>query len=45
MIGINPFEGLWGTFDDAGESFQKMKGIVPTYRREAWTRGLARIRN
>ena len=43
MIGINPFEGLWGTFDDAGESFQKMKEIVPTYRREAWTRGLARL--
>ena len=29
MIGINPFEGLWGTFDDEGESFQKMKEIVP----------------
>ena len=43
MIGINPFEGLWGTFDDAGESFQKMKEIVPTYRREAWTGGLARL--
>ena len=43
MIGINPFEGLWGTFDDAGESFQKMKEIVPTYRREAWTRGLSRL--
>lgn len=40
MIGINPFEGLWGTFDDEGESFQKMKGIVPTYQREAWTNGL-----
>ncbi|MBO1910742.1 HAD family hydrolase, partial [Microvirga sp. 3-52] len=43
LIGINPFEGLWGTFDDAGESFQKMKEIVPTYRREAWTRGLNRL--
>ena len=40
MIGINPFEGLWGTFDDPGNSFQKMKEIVPTYRREAWTNGL-----
>ena len=29
MIGINPFEGLWGTFDDPGNSFQKMKEIVP----------------
>jgi putative hydrolase of the HAD superfamily len=43
MIGINPFEGLWGTFDDEGDFFQKMKGIVPTYRREAWTLGLKRI--
>jgi putative hydrolase of the HAD superfamily len=43
MIGINPFEGLWGTFDDEGELFQKMKIIVPSYRREAWTRGLQRV--
>ena len=43
MIGINPFEGLWGTFDDAGDSFQKMKDIVPRYRRDAWTSGLNRM--
>ncbi|QBP39931.1 HAD family hydrolase [Paenisporosarcina antarctica] len=43
MIGINPFEGLWGTFDDVGEQFQKMKEIVPGYRIEAWTRGLRRM--
>lgn len=43
LIGINPFEGLWGTFDDAGGSFQKMKEIVPGYRREAWTKGLQRL--
>lgn len=43
MIGINPFEGLWGTFDDESESFQKMKGIVPGYRRDAWTKGLQRM--
>ncbi|MCZ2257832.1 HAD family hydrolase [Sporosarcina sp. G11-34] len=43
MIGINPFEGLWGTFDDEGESFQQMKEIVPEYRKEAWTRGLKRL--
>lgn len=43
MIGINPFEGLWGNFDDEGDSFQKMKEIVPTYRREAWTNGLAAL--
>lgn len=40
LIGINPFEGLWGTFDDPTESFQKMKKIVPTYRKDAWTKGL-----
>lgn len=40
LIGINPFEGLWGTFDDPTESFQKMKEIVPTYRKDAWTNGL-----
>ena len=43
MIGINPFEGLWGTFDDEGESFQKMKELVPGYRRDAWTKGLKKI--
>ncbi|MDN4493185.1 HAD family hydrolase [Ureibacillus aquaedulcis] len=40
LIGINPFEGLWGTFDDPTDSFQKMKEIVPAYRKEAWTNGL-----
>lgn len=43
MIGINPFEGLWGTFDDAGDFFQKMKEIVPRYRRDAWTNGLSKM--
>ncbi|WP_174727830.1 HAD family hydrolase [Mesobacillus harenae] len=40
MIGINPFEGLWGNFLDDQEDFKKMKEIVPTYRKEAWTTGL-----
>jgi len=40
MIGINPFEGLWGNFLDDEENFRKMKEIVPTYRKESWTRGL-----
>ena len=43
MIGINPFEGLWGTFDDPTEQFQQMKQIVPGYRTDAWTRGLAAL--
>ncbi|WCN36293.1 HAD family hydrolase [Aneurinibacillus uraniidurans] len=40
MIGINPFEGLWGNFLDDDENFKKLKAVVPTYRKEAWTRGL-----
>ncbi|MCA0966789.1 HAD family hydrolase [Priestia flexa] len=40
MIGINPFEGLWGDFHDEHENFQKMKQIVPIYRKNAWTQGL-----
>ncbi|MGO4886883.1 HAD family hydrolase [Anaerobacillus sp. MEB173] len=41
MIGINPFEGLWGDFTDKiNVNFRKMKDIVPTYRKEAWTKGL-----
>lgn len=43
MIGINPFEGLWGVFNDPNENFQKMKTIVPTYRKAAWTNGLAKL--
>lgn len=39
-IGINPFEGLWGHFDDPTEQFQQMKEIVPTYRKDAWTNAL-----
>lgn len=40
MIGINPFEGLWGNFLDDEENFRKMKEIVPSYRKNAWTEGL-----
>ncbi|MCQ6282987.1 HAD family hydrolase [Bacillus sp. EB600] len=40
MIGINPFEGLWGNFLDNQDEFRKMKEIVPGYRRDAWTMGL-----
>lgn len=39
-IGINPFEGLWGDFDDEGDGFQSMKMVIPEYRRAAWTRAL-----
>ncbi|MEK5233247.1 HAD family hydrolase [Lysinibacillus sp. FSL K6-0232] len=43
LIGINPFEGLWGSFDDPTDSFQKMKEIAPAYRAAAWTNGLAAL--
>ncbi|MGN7470133.1 HAD family hydrolase [Brevibacillus sp. SAFN-007a] len=41
MIGINPFEGLWGQFTEGKqEEFRQLQAFVPTYRKEAWTRGL-----
>jgi putative hydrolase of the HAD superfamily len=43
MIGINPFEGLWGNFLDHHDDFKKMKEIVPAYRKNAWTLGLQKL--
>ncbi|MEW8987718.1 MAG: HAD family hydrolase, partial [Bacillus sp. (in: firmicutes)] len=43
MIGINPFEGLWGNFLDEHDDFRKMAAIVPTYRKDAWTNGLKKL--
>lgn len=41
MIGINPFEGLWGRFiEGKQEEFRKMESLVPGYRTAAWTQGL-----
>ncbi|CAM3865900.1 HAD family hydrolase [Cohnella lubricantis] len=44
MIGINPFEGLWGNFK-GGEHpmFRKLQQLAPDYRRTSWTRGLAAL--
>lgn len=43
-IGINPFEGLWGNFNDEHHlGFAQMKEQVPSYRTESWTRGLHRL--
>lgn len=44
MIGINPFEALWGNFT-AGEQteFRQMEKLAPLYRKESWRRGLAAI--
>ncbi len=39
-IGINPFEGLWATFDDPGEEFQQLRDIAPVYQEKAWRAGL-----
>ncbi len=39
-IGINPFEGLWATFDDKGSSFENLKEIAPHYQKESWNQGL-----
>lgn len=44
MIGINPFEGLWGNFlDEHHENFIKMKETVPSYRKDAWAAGLKKM--
>ena len=41
MIGINPFEGLWGRFSGGSHPmFRKLEAIVPEYRVDVWTRGL-----
>ncbi|MFD4705150.1 HAD family hydrolase [Gottfriedia sp. NPDC058432] len=40
LIGINPFEGLWGNFLDDHDQFPKMKANSPAYRKNAWTLGL-----
>lgn len=40
MIGINPFEGLWGDFHDDHDDFRKMRAVAPNYRKDAWTKGL-----
>ncbi|WP_428908518.1 HAD family hydrolase [Niallia sp. Krafla_26] len=40
MIGINPFEGLWGNFLDDTDDFRKLKEIAPQYRKDAWRNGL-----
>lgn len=44
MIGINPFEALWGNFT-AGEQpeFRQMEQLAPVYRKESWRRGLSAL--
>ncbi|MBD3918933.1 HAD family hydrolase [Paenibacillus sp. PR3] len=41
MIGINPFEGMWGNFTGGElESFRAMQALAPGYRKDSWTLGL-----
>ncbi|MDP5265059.1 HAD family hydrolase [Shouchella clausii] len=43
LIGINPFEGLWGAFRDDTEDFNRLREIAPVYQQAAWEKGLAEI--
>jgi putative hydrolase of the HAD superfamily len=44
MIGINPFEALWGHFKRGDHPmFRKLEQLAPEYRVNAWTRGLATV--
>lgn len=44
MIGINPFEGLWGHFTAGEQSeFRQLEQIVPLYRKESWRLGLLKM--
>ncbi|WP_371068813.1 HAD family hydrolase [Sediminibacillus sp. JSM 1682029] len=43
IIGINPFEGLWGEFTEDDKNFRKMNKLMPTYRKQAWTKGLEAV--
>ena len=40
LIGINPFEGLWGNFLEEHAEFPKMHANSSSYRKNAWTLGL-----
>jgi putative hydrolase of the HAD superfamily len=44
MIGINPFEGLWGKFEKGVQpEFRMMQELMPNYRTQSWTRALRRF--
>lgn len=43
MIGINPFEGLWGTFTDKTNiGFRKMNEVIFDYQKNTWINALKR---
>lgn len=39
-IGINPFEGLWGIFDDADAGFSRLHEVAPEYQYRVWNEAL-----
>ncbi|MBM7646213.1 putative hydrolase of the HAD superfamily [Scopulibacillus daqui] len=43
MIGINPFEGLWGTFHDGTLEFPELERIAPEYQIRVWTESLQEL--
>lgn len=43
QIGINPFEGLWGTFDDGTFDFPAMEQEIAEYQEKAWQNALFKI--
>lgn len=42
-IGINPFEGLWGSFRDEEKGFKALREIAPVYQKAAWHEGLKKV--
>lgn len=44
MIGINPFEALWGRFKEGvNPEFRQLEKLAPVYRKDAWTGGLRKL--
>src|SRR5690625_4998134 len=39
-IGIGTFEGMWGEFKDKTEDFKLLRETVPSFRKQAWLKGL-----
>ncbi|KMK76178.1 HAD family hydrolase [Alkalihalobacillus pseudalcaliphilus] len=43
LIGINPFEGLWGHFEEDHPEFQKMNAMVKNYHFDTWEKSLKQV--
>src|SRR5699024_67549 len=39
-IGIGTFEGMWGESKDEGDDCKLLRETVPSFRKQAWTKGL-----